>query len=193
MKSIEKLARKAQTLNAEESAIFDRVVAGIDALVFNDSDSPEVRRKVLSEIERYLRKKGERPTKDNTGNRAEYLRFVRNALAHKSNVPPEVVTLAIPMFWTILSESAPMWNARELSNLLAYAIRSRDDYPVGKVVTTSGIIRHYQTLLKKIPLIERNEVFKELLLSIFVTPQFQNALTAHKPESGKRRGDGFAY
>lgn len=192
MKSIEKLAERASTLSTAESAIFDRIIAGIDALVFHGSNSPEARRKVLSEIERYLMKKSERPTKDSTGDRAEYLRFVRNALAHKSNIPTEVVRPAIPMFWTVLSESAPLWDAKELSNLLAYAIRSREEYPVDSVMTTSSVIRHYQALLKRIPIVERNEVFKELLLSIFVTPQFQDAMTASKSESQKKRGDNFA-
>ena len=193
MKSIERLADRARTLSSEESAIFDRVIVGIEALVFNGSDSSEARRKALNEIERYLKKKSESPTKENTGDKAEYLRFVRNALTHKSNVPPEVITLAIPMFWTILTESAPMWNVRELSNLLAYAIRSRDDYPVDKVVTTTDVIRHYQSTLKKIPTAERNEVFKEILLSIFVTPQFQDALLAYKHVGKKKRGGNFAY
>lgn len=193
MKSIEKLAERARTLSSEEAVVFDRVIFGIETLVFNGSDSSAARLKVLNEIERYLKKKTERPNKESTGDKAEYLRFVRNSLAHKSNVPPEVITLAIPMFWTILMESAPMWNVRELSNLLAYAIRSRDDYPANKVVATTDAIRHYQTLFKKIPLVERNEVFKELLLSIFVTPQFQDALSAHRPDFLKRRGDCFAY
>lgn len=193
MKSIERLAERASTLSSEEAAVFDRVIFGIETLVFNGSDSSVARKKVLSEIEKYLKKKTERPSKENTGDKAEYLRFVRNSLAHKSNVPPEVITLAIPMFWTILTESAPTWNVRELSNLLAYAIRSRDDYPANKVAATTDVIRHYQTLFKKIPLVERNEVFKELLLSIFVTPQFQDALSAQRPDFLKRRGDGFAY
>ena len=182
MKSIEKLAERARTLSSEEAAVFDRVISGIETLVFNSIDSSAARRKVLSEMERYLKKKTERPNKENTGDKAEYLRFVRNSLAHKSNVPPEVIKLAIPMFWTILTESASMWNVRELSNLLAYAIRSRDDFSANKVAATTDVIRHYQTLFKKTPLVERNEVFKELLLSIFVTPQFQDALSAHRPE-----------
>lgn len=192
MKSIDKLAERARTLSSEEAVVFDRVIFGIKTLVFDGSDSSSARRKVLSEIERYLKKKGERPTKENTGDKVEYLRFVRNSLAHKSNVPPEVITLAIPMFWTILTESSSKWQARELSNLLAFAVRSRDDYPADKATATIDVIRHYQTLFKKIPLVERNEVFKELLLSIFVTPQFQQALSVHRPEISKKRGGSFA-
>ena len=193
MSSIEKLAEIARTLNAEESAIFGRIVAGLDALIFNIGDSPEARRKVLSEVEKYLKKKGERPTKESTGDRAEYLRFVRNSFAHKSNVPPEVVALAIPMFWAVLKESAPKWNVTELSNLLAYAIRGQHEYPGTGEVKPSNVVRHYQSVLKKVPSPERNEVFKELLLSIFVTPQFQDTLLASKPAGQKRRGENFAY
>lgn len=192
MKSIERLVDRAGALSPEESAIFDRVIVEIEALIFNNNDLPEVRRKVLNGIERYLKKKNESITKENTSDKAEYLRFVRNSLAHKSHVPPEVIALAIPMFWAILLESAPWWNVRELSNLLAYAVRFRGDYPADKVATTTDVTRYYQTSFKKIPAAQRNEVFKEILLSIFVTPQFQDALLAYKHAAKKKRGDNFA-
>lgn len=96
------------------------------------------------------------------------------------------------MFWAILMNSAPRWNVRELSNLLAYAVRSQEDYSADKFVKTADVIRYYQAYLKKIPTSHRNRVFKEILLSIFVTPQFQDALLADKNASKKKRGDSVA-
>jgi hypothetical protein len=191
MRSIDKLAEILPTLNAEESAIFDRIVAALNMLVLSSGDSPEVRRKVLNEVEKYLKKKNERPKKENTGDKAEYLRFVRNSFAHKSSVPAEVVTLAIPMFWAVLKESAPQWNVTELNNLLAYAIRDKHEYPGNGYATTNDVVQHYQSALKKIPPIERHEVFRELLLSLFVTPQFQDALLSSKPVGKNKRGEYF--
>lgn len=178
---MQNLIERARALNAEDAEIFDRVLIRLNELFFEGSGSRTARRKRLIEVEKYLTKKSSRVAAENVGNKAEYLRFIRNSFTHRSSVPPEAVSLAIPMFWAILLNSAPIWDIKELSHLLAYAIGSRDEYPGDQIVTGEGVIRHFQTLFKKVPASKKNEVFRELLLSIFVTQQFQEALSAQRP------------
>jgi hypothetical protein len=146
------------------------------------------RKKLFDEITKYLEKK-RAPRASTIEDELDYLRYVRNALAHRKAIPDEAIRVAIPMFWRALKGAAVDWEWHELSHLLSYAMHLKEPLPIAVNALSSSRIKKYEDRFNKTDPDERVSVFRDLLLRIYDTYEFQKHVK--KSRSTVRNGGGL--
>lgn len=140
------------------------------------------REKFLTDLIRYLERKPSRRSA-HSGDELDYLRNIRNLLAHRRNVPTDEVEPAIPIFWHVLVEVADQFQWDELSRLLTYALHLPAPLPTKNYASSKTRIKKYEQWFNGIPWDQRFFMFRNLLLTIFETPEFQHYLKDAKTKN----------
>lgn len=144
-------------------------------LLEDTSRTESERKKLVLDLTRYLERK--RPSQMSDGvNELEYLKYVRNSLAHRKQIPEEGIRVAMPMFWKFLREIATTTNWDKISNLLAYSLRQKDVTSQSEKVSIKSKIRKYELIFNNLPDSEKLMVFESALLNLYSTEEFQNYL-----------------
>jgi len=168
----EQLSRICRTPN--EANILSEILALLSKkLEFEGSDF--AREKLLSDLLRYLERKPNRKPIQST-DEFDYLRNVRNLMAHKKSVPLDEIGPAIPVFWKVLGDVADDFNWNELSRLLTYALHLPEPPPMKANSSSKNRIKKYENVFNSISWEQKIYIFRNLLLMIFETPEFQNHL-----------------
>lgn len=144
------------------------------AILIEMEHSPEGREKLLSDITKYLERKRSPRSLHLEYDELEFLRHVRNSLAHRRGLPDEEVRAAIPIFWRALEDAAHEFTWEEISHLLAYTLGLRASLPMGSDAPLRTRVKRYEDRFNKLPPEEKMMLFRSLLLSIYDTPEFQN-------------------
>lgn len=188
MQKISDFMSEFNSLPSNQRVVLERILDRICALVLDVEASPEIRDKRLSEIDNYLTKKAQRSNSEVAIDESEFLRFVRNSIQHRSNVSVANVDKAMPIFWRLLAKSSPEWHREHLEHLLSYAMGITPTLIESDDTNGSSIVRHYHKAFKRLPLDEKRERFRNLFLSIYITPEFQQVLGRSKRSGVKERG-----
>lgn len=181
------IENESNLLPQSQRLLLEKIALGIHSIVFQDDISDDLREKRLTDIADYLSKKSRRSKHDDISNQFEYIRFVRNSIAHGSAVAPEVLDMAVPIFWGILAESAPQWNKEHLSNLLSYALRRKNNPLRLDNGTSKNMVRNYERTFMLLPQEEKRSLFRDLLLNIYTSEEFQKVLEKNKRSKSKER------
>ncbi|OAH98974.1 hypothetical protein A1353_21615 [Methylomonas methanica] len=170
MESCEKLYYLARGLSDIEKARLDHVLQLLLERISDLEALPAERSRFLADVEKYfLRKKPKIASV--AQNEIDYLRYVRNAFAHREYIPDEAVRVAIPMFWRVIRNIADDWQGPELFNLLSYSLKHGEIH-LFEGGSTKTVIRRFEDSLNRLPEEEQLVCFRNLLLSIYDTEYF---------------------
>jgi hypothetical protein len=117
---------------------------------------------------------------------------VRNGIQHGSNVSAESLDKAMPIFWRLLAKSAPEWHREHLDHLLSYTMGMPPSLSIQSDDSSgASIIRHYQKVFKALSPEDKRRIFRDLFLSIYIRPEFQQALGKSKRSGSRARGNEY--
>lgn len=188
MRDIEDFMSQLSSLPGNQRVALERILDRIYRLVLDADLTPETRDKRLSEIDRYLTNKSQRNKSEVTIDESEFLRFVRNSIQHGPNVSADTIDKAMPIFWRVLAKSGPEWNREHIEHLLSYAL---DKPPLLMIQSDDSngatIIRHYEKVFKRLATEDKRKIFRDLFLSIYLMPEFQQALGTNKRSGSRAR------
>jgi hypothetical protein len=88
------------------------------------------------------------------------------------------MVLAMPMFWSILADTADNWDPAKLRHLLSYGLGRKSEEGAARITTARQVVRFYKRAFDRLDQDEKFARFRELLLSFYVTDEFQQALQA---------------
>lgn len=172
----ERIYKLLGSMSSTEASHFEALLGLLGDLVLATERGSQEREKLFIEINKYLKRKKTTPTLTDERDEIEYLRHVRNSLAHRSAIANEAVRVAMPMFWRLLKKTAEEWHWSELSHLLSYSLREDDANGAISASTPKTQLRKYEERFNRLPDEVRDMVFRDLLLSIFATSEFQRIL-----------------
>jgi len=179
-------------LPPDQRRVLEHILEGIYTLALDVEVLPEIREKRLSEIDNYLTKKAQRSKSEVVIDESEYLRFVRNSIQHGSNVSAENVDKAMPIFWRLLAKSAPEWHREHLDHLLSYTMGMPPSLMIQSDDSSgASIIRHHQKVFKGLSPEDKRRIFRDLFLSIYIRPEFQQVLGKSKRSGSRERGNEY--
>lgn len=188
MRTLEDFMSQLSSLPPSQRAALERVLDGIYRLVLDADLTPQTRDKRLLEIDRYLANKAQRDKNEVGIDELEFLRFVRNSIQHGPSVSIGTMEKVMPIFWRVLVKSGPEWEREHIDHLLSYAM----GIPPSSALESDDsngvtIIRHYERVFKRLAPEDRRRVFKDLFLSIYLRPEFQQALGITKRSGSTAR------
>jgi len=178
---IENLSRS----EAEHQLIIDLLSTFADIFEDNTRTSAE-RKKLLTEILKYLQnKRSSKTTK--VADEIEYIRYVRNSLAHRKSIPVEAIRVAIPMFWRMVREISGEWDSSEISNLLSYGLKMKNSISSSASISLKTKLRKYEELFYNKNEFEQIDAFRNILLSIYETEEFQRYMKKNRTSRPNER------
>lgn len=189
MRDIEDFISQLSNLPRNQRAALERIFDRLYRLVFDADLTPETRDKRLSEIDRYLTNKVQRDKSEVEIDKSEFLRFVRNSIQHGPSISPDTIDKAMPIFWRVLAKTGPEWNREHIDHLLSYALGKPPSLMIQSDDSSGAtIIRYYEKVFKRLAPEDKRRIFRDLLSSIYLRPEFQQALGINKRSGLRARG-----
>ncbi len=163
-------------LDAKEA---DRLISTLETLVrqlTSERSHSALKKRIESLAQNVARAEGSQRFRT-VDDKIAYLRSIRNQLTHGTSIDETDMAAASKVLWSLLKDSASNWDPKDLSRLLAYALRSPEPFfPVDLAGDPEDIVTFYQGKYNKIPVRSRSPVFKELLLRLYTEKSFQSFL-----------------
>lgn len=165
-----------------ERELVQDIARHLQFVIFDPALDGAGREKRLAEIEKYLAKKLKQNKGRSVEDAAGYLRFIRNSLMHKSEVPSEVLDLGMPVFWDFLDRSVDSWEDSRLANLLSYGVGEK---AILQYSDKKDMVRRYKRIFNRMPVDERRNRFGHMLLNFYTTVEFRDALKSYARREGR--------
>lgn len=137
---------------------------------------PEKRKRILSQLNSYIKKKSDELDTTRTPIDVGSLRQIRNELAHGKTNRDKDFSPLYPVLWKAIGKLANRMGPLHIEDLLAYTLRQRTLGVSRQGASPSKVIAVYRPLFNALEPEVKRKVFTELLLRLFSEPESMTLL-----------------
>jgi len=149
-------------------------------LLSSNELSPEKRKKALSQLNSYIKKKADELDSIRAPIDVVSLRQIRNELAHGKTSRDKDFSPLYPILWKAIGKLANRMGPLHIEDLLAYTLRQRSIGVSHQGASPSKVVAVYRPLFNALEPETKRKAFAELLLRLFSDPESMMFLDAEQ-------------